>query len=312
MSVTRPPRIAVAGSAVMDLVTFTNQFPRAGETLVGKSFDLGFGGKGANQAAAARLCGAETIMVARVGDDLFGPATIRNFEALGIDASEVRIVPGCSTGVAPIFVEDNGQNRIIVVKAANDHLKPEDIDDAAPRLRQADALVLQLEIPLETVTYALSWARANGVRSILNPAPAQPLEMDAVALADYVIPNETEAEALTGMSVGSEDEARRCARWLLDHGARRVILTLGERGALLASSDGAELVPPHRVVVKDTTGAGDAFIGSFAAFLCEGRSEREAVARANVYAALSTTKAGTQKSFPTRKAFEGVWRDVIV
>src|SRR5579863_5028001 len=137
------PRIAVVGSAVTDLTTFTDVFPRPGETLFGKSFDLGFGGKGANQAIAARLCGAEVVMVARVGNDLFGEATVKNFAGFGVDTSHVRIVPGVSTGVAPIFVEPNGQNRIIVVKGANDHLAAADVDAAADLLRTVDALILQ-------------------------------------------------------------------------------------------------------------------------------------------------------------------------
>src|ERR1700731_5130311 len=145
------PRIAVVGSANVDLTTFTNQFPKPGETIFGQKFDLGFGGKGANQAVAARLCGSEVFMVARVGDDLFGPSTIKNFEKLGIDATHVRQVSGVSSGVAPIFVDPSGQNRIIVVKGANDTLSPEDVDAAAPLLRKADTIIMQFEIPLRTV-----------------------------------------------------------------------------------------------------------------------------------------------------------------
>src|SRR5436305_499030 len=137
------------------MTTFTDQFPRPGETIFGKEFSLGFGGKGANQAVAARLCGAETAMIARVGDDLFGPATIANFAARGIDVSHVHVTAGVSSGVAPIFVESNGQNRIWVVKGANDQLKPADVDSAAPLLERADYLVLQLEVPLETVFHTL-------------------------------------------------------------------------------------------------------------------------------------------------------------
>ena len=158
---TNRPRIAVVGSANVDLTTFTDQFPRPGETIFGKQFDLGFGGKGANQAVAARLCGAEVYMVARVGSDLFGPATIRNFESFGIDSSHVRMVDGLSSGVAPIFVESSGQNRIIVVKGANDALRPHDVDLAAPVLRQADCIILQFEVPLETVYHTIRFAKSN-------------------------------------------------------------------------------------------------------------------------------------------------------
>jgi ribokinase len=228
------PRIAVIGSANIDLVTYTDQFPRPGETIFGREFSLGFGGKGANQAVAARLCGAEVAMVARVGDDLFGPANIENFASRGIDTSRVLTTPGVSSGVAPIFVESSGQNRIWVVKGANDRLSPADVDAAAAMLEGAAFLVLQLEIPLETVYHALRFARAHGIRSILNPAPGQALDLARVAHADYVIPNETEAEALAGVPVHNLEDARRCAKKLLDGGVRRVIVTLGANGALCA------------------------------------------------------------------------------
>ena len=296
------PHIAVVGSCVMDLTTFTDHFPKAGETLFGKHFDLGFGGKGANQAVAARLCGAEVSMVGCVGNDLFGPGTIENFRARGIDATHVKIVQGVSSGVAPIFVESNGQNRIVVVTGANDHLLPADVDAAAPMLAKADCIVLQLEVPLETVYHTVRFARTRGIRVILNPAPARPVDLQQVREVDYFIPNEHEAEALTGIAVHNEAEARRCAAELLRRGFERVILTLGGRGALLASA-GAELVPPLAVTAKDTTGAGDAFIGSFAVFIAQGCQEREAVRRANIYAALACTRVGTQKSFPTREEF---------
>ncbi len=302
------PHIVVVGSANVDLTTFTDRFPRPGETVFGNEFQLGFGGKGANQAVAARKCGARVSMVARVGDDLFGPATIANFDAQGIDTTHVRLTPGVASGVAPIFVDPAGQNRILVVKGANDHLLPRDIDDAADLVRHADCIVLQLEIPLETVYYTLRLARRHGIRTILNPAPGQALELREIAVADYVIPNETEAEALSGKPVTKVEEARACADVLLQAGVPRVIVTLGANGALFASRESIDHVPGYPVDAKDTTGAGDAFIGSFAAFLLSGCSEREAVARANVYAALSTLGAGTQMSFVTLDRFEAEWR----
>jgi ribokinase len=303
----RQPHIVVVGSANVDLTTFTDQFPRPGETIFGREFNLGFGGKGANQAVAARLCGAKVSMVARVGDDLFGPATIQNFTARGIDTSHVQITPGVSSGVAPIFVDSSGQNRILVVKGANDRLLPSDVDAASDLLRRADCIVLQLEIPIETVYHTLGFARAHGIRAILNPAPGQALDLDEVANADYVIPNETEAEALSGMPVRNLDEARECASRLLDGGLRRVIVTLGANGALCAGADGSRHIPPFAVEPADTTGAGDAFIGSFACFLSSGCAEAEAIARANLYAALSTLAAGTQKSFVALDRFEAEW-----
>jgi ribokinase len=301
------PHIAVVGSANIDLTTFTDQFPRPGETIFGREFHLGFGGKGANQAVAARLSGARVSMVARVGDDLFGPATIENFTKQGIDASHVWITPGVSSGVAPIFVDSAGQNRILVVKGANDLLTPADVDASADLLKTAGCIVLQLEVPVETVYYTLGFAQRNGIPSILNPAPGQPLDLARIACASYVIPNETEAEALGGMPVGNLHEARACAVHLLRSGLQRVIVTLGANGALLASAETVEHIPPYRVEALDTTGAGDAFIGSFAYFLAAGWQESEAIARANVYAALSTLGIGTQMSFPTAGRFQSEW-----
>ena len=301
--------IAVVGSANVDLTTFNDVFPRPGETIFGKKFDLGFGGKGANQAVAARLCGANVGMVAKVGSDLFGPATIKNFESQGIDATYVRIAEGVSSGVAPIFVDPSGQNRIIVVKGANDTLSPEDVDAAAPLLRKADTIVMQFEIPLRTVYHTVKFAKTHGIRCIVNPAPAQPVDYKEAGAADYFIPNESEAEAITGMPVDSIDDARKCAEFMVRQGMRRVVITLGERGSLAAGQDRMELIPAFKVHTVDTTGAGDAFIGSFAVFLSEGLPEEEALPRASLYAALSTTKVGTQKSFCNRAEFELEWRN---
>lgn len=306
----RRPRIAVVGSANVDLTTFSEQFPKPGETIFGQKFDLGFGGKGANQAVAAKLCGADVFMVARVGDDLFGPSTIKNFEKLGIDSTHVRQVPGVSSGVAPIFVDPSGQNRIIVVKGANDELKPADVEAAAETLKSADCIVLQFEIPLETVYYTIKFARRNSIRCILNPAPAQPIDVKAIADLDYFVPNESEAEAISGMAVRNLDDAKRCAGSLLASGIRRVIITLGANGSLLAGSEGMEHVAAFSVQAVDSTGAGDAFIGSFATFLGEGLPEREAVKRANLYAGLSTTGVGTQKSFYDRARFDQEWTGI--
>jgi ribokinase len=301
------PRIAVVGSANTDLITFGDAFPRPGETIFGQNFDLGFGGKGANQAIAARLCGAEVLMVARVGDDLFGEATIRNFTSFGVDTTHVRVLQGVSTGVAPIFVEPSGQNRIIVVKGANDRLMPADVDAAAVQLRSVDTIILQFEIPLATIYHTVRLARANNIRCIVNPAPALPADLAQLTAADYFIPNETEAELITGHPVHTVEEAGACTKALLQKGFRKVILTLGARGALLADAAGTVHVPPYTVTAVDTTGAGDAFIGSLAVFLAEGVDEKEAVARANLYAGLSTTRVGTQKSFLKRADFDAEW-----
>ena len=304
----RQPHIVVVGSANTDLTTFTDRFPRPGETIFARGFHLGFGGKGANQAVAARLCGAQVSMVARVGDDLFGEATIENFKTRGVNADHVLITRGVTSGVAPIFVDSSGQNRILVVKGANNLLLPADIDAAAGLLSQADCIVLQLEIPLETVYHTLRLAGKRGVRTIVNPAPAQPVKISELALAEYLIPNETEAEALGGMRMDTMSDARKCAESLIGHGLRNVIITLGANGAFLATATNPGVaIAPYRVSPVDTTGAGDAFIGAFAAFLAGGSDEAEAVSRANVYAGLSTLSVGTQTSFVPLESFETVW-----
>jgi ribokinase len=298
----------VVGSANIDLTTFAERFPKPGETIFGQRFDLGFGGKGANQAVAARLCGADVLMVARVGSDLFGPATIENFRKMGIDTAHVKQVDGVSSGVAPIFVEPDGQNRILVVKGANDAVRPADVDAAADMLKSADCIVLQFEIPLATVYYTIAFARQHGIRCILNPAPGQPVEIRELSGLDYFIPNESEAETITGMAVRNVDDAKRCAEKLLNDGIRRVIITLGSKGSLLAGRNLSEHVSAFPVESIDSTGAGDAFIGSFAVFLAEGLPELEAVRRANLYAGLSTTGVGTQKSFYDRQRFDAEWK----
>jgi len=301
-------RIAVVGSANVDLTSFTDHFPKPGETVFGDSFDLGFGGKGANQAVAAKYCGAKVQMVARVGDDLFGPATIKNFKSLKIGARHVKTVEGVASGVAPIFVDKSGQNRIVVVKGANDKLTPKGVDRAASVLKKADIIILQFEIPLATVYHTVRFARKHKIPCIVNPAPAAKVDLKKLAHVDYFIPNESEAATITGKPVDTVDEAKSCAEYLLGQGIGRVIITLGEKGALLAGKERMELVPSYKVKVKDTTGAGDAFIGSFAVFLAEGLPESDAIARANLYAGLSTTGIGTQKSFFQRKRFDGEWK----
>jgi ribokinase len=246
-------------------------------------------------------------MVARVGNDLFGPATIENFRKQGIDPTHVKQVEGLSSGVAPIFVDPSGQNRILVVKGANDSLKPADVDEAADMLKTVDCIVLQFEIPIETVYYTIDFARKHGIRCILNPAPAQPVDLSALKDLDYFVPNESEAETITGSPVKTIEDVKRCAEKFIAGGIRRVIITLGEKGALVAGRDCSAEVPPFVVKSVDSTGAGDAFIGSFAVFLGEGMPEKEAVRRANLYAALSTTGVGTQKSFYDRSRFNAEW-----
>lgn len=300
----RRPRVVVVGSLNVDLTAYADRLPEAGETLLARRFELGHGGKGANQAAAARLCGAEVAMVGRVGDDLFGPAMVANLERLGIDASRVKAVPGASSGAAPILVDGEGRNRILVAEGANAALTPADVEAAEDAIRAADAVLLQLESPVDAVLAAVRLARRHGARCLLNPAPARPLDLAALAGLDWIIPNESEAAALCGRPARDAAGARACAESLRAAGIKGAVVTLGEKGALLAGPAGTEHLPAFPVRAVDTAGAGDAFIGSFAVLLCEGLPAREAARRACLYAALSTTKPGTQRSFPDRAALE--------
>ena len=297
----------MVGSANTDLTIHGDRFPRPGETVLGKRFEISFGGKGANQAVAARQCGADVVMIAKVGNDLFGAATIRNFTDLGIDTSHVQVCKGAATGAASIFVEPNGQNRILVAKGANDELQPADVESAAAVLASVDVVLVQFEIPLTTVYHTVAFAKRHAIRCIVNPAPAVPADLQALTAADYFIPNETDAEIFTSTAFSTIAEALDCARSLCLKGFRRVVLTLGERGSILAEAGSAVHFPAAAVHPVDTTGAGDAFIGSLAVFLAEGLCDREAVQRANLYAALSTTKPGTQRAFAQRVEFDAEW-----
>lgn len=304
----QPPTICVVGSSNIDLIAKVPRLPKLGETLVGHSFFMGYGGKGANQAVMAAKLGAQVTMITKLGRDVFGEDYLKNYRALGLDTTYVLFDDHLASGVAPILVDDNAQNCIVVVPGANSALSPADIQNAAPAIQQAQILICQLEIELATTLEAMRIAKAAGVTTILNPAPAQPLPDELLQLADICAPNETETEILTGLSVATLTEAEQAARHLLARGPRAVILTLGERGALLVDQHTVEHIAPVKVSAVDPTGAGDAFVGSLATFLGEGLSLGEAIRRANAVAALSVTKIGTQSSFPTRVEADLFWQ----
>jgi ribokinase len=299
------PRIAVVGSNMVDLVTYVDRMPRDGETAEAPSFEMGFGGKGANQAVAAAKLGADVMMVTKVGDDLFAQNTIENFERLGIDTRHVGRVPGLSSGVAPIFVLPSGENSILIIKGANGALAPADINRAAEDLARADLILMQLEVPLETVYHTIALGARLGKETLLNPAPAA-ADLDIARLRNlsFFVPNETELGLLTGLPVDGRAEIERAAQSLIAQGIRTVIVTMGGRGALLVTAAGSEPVAPVPVTPVDTTGAGDAFIGSFARFYLESRDLRASLDRAARYAAHSITGRGTQKSYATLAEFE--------
>ena len=301
-------KIAVVGSNMMDLVTYVTRMPHPGETLEAPSFEMGHGGKGANQAIAAARLGSSVVMVSKVGDDDFAAATLRNFAANGIDATHVTRVAGVSSGVAPICVDPSGENSILIVKGANDHLLGPDVEAAADLLRGCDLILLQMEVPVETVYHTVAWAKANGVRTVLNPAPAA-ADLDITGIADvsFLVPNETELAIMSGLPVTSEEEAETAARSLIAKGIGTVIVTMGGRGALLVEAGGTRRIAPVSVTPVDTTGAGDAFIGAFAHFHAGGEPVFEALGLAAQYAAHSITRRGTQKSYATAAEFEA-WR----
>jgi len=299
------PRIAVVGSNMIDLVTYVERMPKDGETVEAPRFEMGFGGKGANQAVAAAKLGAEVMMVTKVGDDLFARDQRENFARHGIDTRHVGSVPGMSSGVAPIFVLPSGENSILIIKGANGALAPADIDRAAEDLARADLILMQLEVPLETVYHTIALGARLGKETLLNPAPAAAgLDIGHLRNLSFLVPNETELALLTGLPVDGRNETERAAQRLIAQGIRTVIVTMGGRGALLVTAAGSEMIAPVPVTPVDTTGAGDAFIGSFARFYAEDRDLRAALVRAARYAAHSITGRGTQKSYATLAEFE--------
>ncbi len=294
------PRICVVGASNIDLISYAPRLPKLGETIPGTRFHMGFGGKGANQAVMAAKLGGNVSMVTKVGRDIFGDDTRKNFESFGIDTSHVFATDESFTGVAPIWVEEaSGNNAIIVALGANDLLSPADIEQARTEIESAAILVCQWELQLETVLAALKIGHNAGVTTIFNPAPARSsLPDEAFADIDIICPNETETELLTGMPVKTIEQAEQAGKSFLERGAGKVILTLGERGSLLIMPEQVIHVPSAPVQAVDTTGAGDSFVGSLAFFLAGGLAISDSMERANKIAAMSVLASGTQTSFP--------------
>jgi ribokinase len=303
------PRICVVGSCNIDLTFRTPRLPAPGETLVGTTCHLGFGGKGANQAVAAARLGGRVTMVGKVGRDAFGEKTLDNFRAENIDATFVTVVPEQPTGVAAIFVDDAARNAILVVPGANHEVSPDDVRKAETSIRSADILLCQLEVPLPAILEAFRIANGAGVRTILNPAPAASLPDDLLRLSNLCVPNETELEQLTSRSATTLEQAIEAGQALLECGPSIVIVTRGDQGAIIVESHRVEHVPGVSVQAVDSSGAGDAFIGSFAVFSARGLALHESVRRANHVAALSVTRLGTQTSLPSCAEVKGLWQN---
>jgi ribokinase len=291
------PSICVVGAALIDLIAYVPRLPALGETLHGSDFRSGFGGKGANQAVMAARLGARVAIVTRVGRDRFGDEMLANFAAHGVDATYVSVDDEAPSGVAPIAVAPDGGNSIVIVTGANDRLTAADVELARPAIAAADVVVCQLEVRQEVTLAALRISREESTTTILNPAPAvTELPHELYELADVLCPNEPEAELLLGRPLGDAAEA---AHELRARGPGAVVLTLGERGSLVATVEGTRTIPPVTVEAVDTTGAGDAYIGSLAVRIASGAPLGEAAAFANRVAALSVTRRGTQTSFPS-------------
>jgi ribokinase len=291
--------VVVFGSINMDLVVRTPRLPTPGETLTGHTFFTAPGGKGANQAVACARLGVPTRMVGRVGDDLFGEQLRASLRSFGVQDDGVLTKPGPS-GVALIAVDDTAENTIVIVPGANGAVSIADIPRLERALDGARALLLQLEVPIETVVAAARAAHTRGVTVILDPAPALPLPDELYALADIITPNEHEATTLTGIAVHDDQGAIAAARALIARGARRVALKLGARGALTADAEGEQFWSPFTVTPVDTVAAGDAFNGGLAVALSEGRSFNEAIRWGLAAGALSVTRHGAQPSMPER------------
>jgi ribokinase len=300
--------IVVVGSINMDLVVKAPRMPLAGETIRGHGFRTIPGGKGANQAAAAAKLGRHVAMVGRVGADGFGPQLIENLNHQHVNTDHVSLDEKEPTGIAVIIVDETGENSIVVSAGANDRVGTGDIDAVEELVRQTKVLLLQFEVPLETVEYAIDVARRHGVQVILNPAPAHPASPDLLGKVDFLVPNETEASMLAGLEVKDVASAEAAARKFLGYGVPVVIVTLGAQGALLVTEERVAHVPARKVKAVDTTAAGDAFIGGLAAALVNGFPLEEAVRYATCSGALAVTKFGAQTSLPSAEDVEAFYK----
>lgn len=296
--------ITVVGSLNMDLVTYTGRMPVIGETIIGKSFRQIPGGKGANQADAIAKLGAKVRMIGCVGCDDMGNTLLESLNNDGVDITLVKKVEGVSTGIASITVDSAANNCIIVVSGANNMLTVEDINASYDVIQDSEVVVAQLEVPIESVKTALKIAKQLGKLTILNPAPAVPLEDEFLANVDILVPNDTELEILSGIQVKDEADLIIAAKVLMDKGVRELVVTLGSKGAMHINKSGLKIYPAHQVSAADTTAAGDSFIGAVAVAINEGKSLDEAIYFATAVGAITVTREGAQSSLPLREEVE--------
>jgi ribokinase len=297
-------RIAVVGSINMDLVVACSHLPLPGETIIADSAEEIPGGKGANQAVAAARVGGQVSLIGRVGNDAFASRLLQNLRDQRIDVDSVSVSDQCASGIAIVGVETSGENAIMVVPGANGHVSPADVQAAAGIIRSADALLLQLEIPIESVVAAAEIARESGVRVILDPAPMPDTLPDSALQVDVICPNQSEASAIVGRSINSVDDARDCITQFHGRGVRHAIITLGGQGAVISNGDSIEWIEPFPITPVDTTAAGDAFAGALAVRLAEGAPTVDAARFAAAAGAIAATRRGAQPGMPTRTEVE--------
>lgn len=290
----------VVGSSNTDMTIRGNHLPVPGETILGGDFLMNPGGKGANQAVAAARLGGDVYFVAKVGNDVFGKSAIELYQKDGVHTDYVFTDDKLPSGVALIMVDENGQNCISVASGANGGLTPADVEKAKGVIAESDLVLMQLETPIDTIEYVARLANGCGKKVILNPAPAQPLSGDLLKNLYMIIPNETEAQILSGVEVVDEKSAKKAAQVISDKGVDIVLITLGSKGALVKEGSEFYIVPSRKVKAVDATAAGDTFCGALCVALAEGKSIREAVAFANCSAGISVTRMGAQASVPTR------------
>lgn len=296
-------KIIVVGSLNMDLVTETSVIPVLGETVLGSDFSTVPGGKGANQAVAAARLGGEVYMAGCVGNDIFGKNLVENLKNNNVNIDNVEVTNDTSTGVAVIIVKD-GNNCIIVNSGANFIFNNGMIDNIEHLFSEDSILVLQHEIPMESVEYAIKLAKKHNTRVLLNPAPAKPLSDEILSMVDIVTPNEFECENITGKKVETVEDAKESVKYLINKGIKQIIITMGGRGVVYNSGEKVIHKAINKVQVVDTTAAGDSFSGAVAVALSEGKTIDEAIKFANKVGALTVTKKGAQTSLPTREEVE--------
>lgn len=296
-------KILVIGSLNMDMVVTMSHLPKPGETLLGDNISYVPGGKGANQAYAGQKLGGTVKMLGKVGDDTFGPQLIHNLQAIGVDVSSIEVAKNTSTGLAVIYVDEDAQNEIVVIPGANQTCDKDYISKHVDSIKEADAIVLQMEIPHDAVYHAITLAKQHGKLVVLNPAPApnRPLPDAILASIDYITPNETELEILTGIKVESLDNIEKAANILLQKGVKKVLVTCGDKGAMLVDSNGDTHFPGLKVKAVDTTAAGDCFNAAVVVALMEGNTEERAIIFANKASAIAVTRKGAQPSVPARE-----------